>query len=374
MIYKSKSKASVAGFSLAEVLVGIAILSGLMVMMTQVLSSTQRVWMSAKSKAEEYRAARVAVETISRRISQTTVGSYWDYQLDSTGAPLNYQRNSDLHFVCGLSSTLLRGGTYPSHSVFFMAPFGVASDNATMSATGNVERLTDLINGWGYYITVSDDMDRRPGFLANDTERYPARRRFKLMELRLPTDALDVFQRTAGSVSGQPKIQTITDQTTLYNWFSANLANYSQPIADNVIALLVQPEVMDGVSNVATGDNLISVSPDFLWDTRKFQWDGGGEVNEVMRHRLPGLVRVSLVVTSEAAWERMDSGTQRAVENGLLQRLGGSGSFKISKNLDNDLASLSSYLDENRMEYRVFSTSIPLKSTREAAIPPTISP
>ena len=373
MNYRIQDKPKAAGFSLAEVLVGITILSGLMIMMTQVLGSTQRVWMSAKNKAEEYRAARIAIETISRRISQASLGSYWDYQLDTNGAPLNYQRNSDLHFVCGNSNTLLGGADYPSHSVFFMAPFGVATSGAA-GATGGLERLNELINGWGYYITISDDMSRRPAFLANDTERYPARRRFRLMELRSPTDQLQIFQRLPGSVSGQPMIQTLTDQNALYSWFTTNLAMNSQPIAENVVALLIQPEVMDGVSSIASGENRIAVAPDFLWDTRKYQWDGGGEINEIMRHRLPGLLRISMIVTSEASWERLDMGSQNAIESGLQQRLGGGVSFKVSKNLDDDLAKLSSYLDENRMDYRVFSTSVPLKSTREVSIPPAATP
>ena len=101
-----------AAFSLVELLVAVTITAMLLLMVVQVLGSTQRAWKNTRSSVGSFRDARQAFETITRRISQATLNSYWGY--DNPAAPTTYLRQSELHFVCGPADddrgrTLARG-------------------------------------------------------------------------------------------------------------------------------------------------------------------------------------------------------------------------------------------------------------------------
>jgi len=75
------------------------ILSMLMVLLMMTTMQTQSVWTRTRSRVEEFREARTAFEAVTRRVSQATLNSVWDY--DNAQAPTKYNRQSDLHFVCG---------------------------------------------------------------------------------------------------------------------------------------------------------------------------------------------------------------------------------------------------------------------------------
>lgn len=68
-----------AAFTLVEVLLSITVLSLIMTLLVNTLTVTQRVYTGAQSRVEQFREARVAFESITRRLSQATLNTYWDY-------------------------------------------------------------------------------------------------------------------------------------------------------------------------------------------------------------------------------------------------------------------------------------------------------
>lgn len=67
-----------AGFSILEVLAASAVLALLLVAMISMTDQVQKTYRSTVGKAEQFREARVAFESITRRLSQATLNTYWD--------------------------------------------------------------------------------------------------------------------------------------------------------------------------------------------------------------------------------------------------------------------------------------------------------
>lgn len=351
-----------SGFTLVELLVGMTVLAVLMASLAEILGSTQRIWVQTKARTEQYRGARLALETMARRISQATLNSYWDYRMDPvTHTPTYYERNSELHFVSGPASKLVAASEKAcGHAVFFHAPFGFVSSDGGAAANGE-ESLQDLLNGWGYFVEYGDDMDRRPPFLAHDTERNPARRRFRLMELRLPADRMDIFTPTYSKEMGSyvSKIQTQKNQPDLYSWFNQDLRTYAQPLAENILAVIIQPEAPEFISGATRFD----LAQDYFYDSRRFQWDGGGAVSEATRHQLPPVLRLSVIAADEAAWSHFSDSEAATIVTQLRELLHNT-LFKQSDKFSEDLESLAKVLQAHHLDFRVFTTAVPLRAAR----------
>ena len=161
-------------FTLVELLVSMVVLSLMLVLLAQLTGSTQKVWTSTVGKVEQFRDARQAFESMTRRLSQATLNTYWDYQL-SNGVPAFYVRQSELRFISG-NTTLLQinpdvghGPSRPTHAIFFQAPQGFVTD------TADYHGLDNLLNTWGYCIEFSDDSAIRPSFLTSLPNPPPLR-------------------------------------------------------------------------------------------------------------------------------------------------------------------------------------------------------
>lgn len=358
--------AAPAAFTLLEVLVGMAVFSILMVAMIEVLSTTQKTWLRTKAVTGQYRSAHQALETMSRRLAQASLNSYWDYRRASTTAPpYAYGRNSELHYVSGPVSTLLPdAGMANGHGVFFIAPFGVTQSDIQGQAGNEAELLNDLLNGWGYYVEFGSDESHRPPFLAADTLRNPLRWRFRLMEYRLPAESLDIFTPTLmpSSSIAVPKIQTLTTRGALYSWFGTSLTERSQPVADNILAIIVQPVV----PSIVHGSTEFELAPDYLYDTRLFQWGGGGEVSEATKHQLPPELRLTLIALDEASWQRLPEQDVQGMGAKLMQEMN-AGLFTVSANLSKDLKRIGDVLDREKIGHRIFTTAVPMRSARWAS-------
>lgn len=338
-------------FTLVEMLVAMTITSVLLALMVQIMGTTQDTWQRTKAQAEAFRSAREAFETISRQLAQATLNNYWDY--NDPNQPTYYQRQSELHYVSGPASSLLSSMADPAigHGVFFQAPLGVDHlDPATQPGAG----LDQALNAWGYYVEYNSDLPQRPGFMSQASPLHPEKKRFRLMEFRLPTENFDLFKLPPNAPAGtRPVLQTATTASALYAWFRSSLQDRSEPLAENILALIVRPTF--------PGEN--SPLDEYLYDTRGSQLSSGGisDVDATRRHQLPPSVRIVLVALDESSWLQMATPEATATE---LVNLVNNELFKLPSRLEDDLELLASRLTSLKLKHRIFNTTVSIRAAK----------
>ena len=72
-----------AAFTLVEVIVASGIVVVIMGVLLAMTDQTQRLVKSTSSKVEQFQDARVGFEALTRRLSQATLNSFWDYQYNN---------------------------------------------------------------------------------------------------------------------------------------------------------------------------------------------------------------------------------------------------------------------------------------------------
>ncbi len=328
-------------FTLIEIMVSMTILVMLMLMLLSMTGAVQRTWSYTTTKIEQFRNSREGFETITRKLSQATLNTYWDY--DSPTAPTKYQRQSELRFVSGNAQTLTGSAIAPSHSIFFVAPLGFVSD-------ANYQGLSNLLNTWGYFIEYSDDSLLRPPFIT--TAMTPFRSRFRLMELMGPSETMPLYKYTSGN--------SAYNATT---WFTDVLATSPRParvVAENVLVLVILPKLAPGEDS--TGTKLAST---YSYDSTASNSDPA--INS--KNQLPPVVMVTMVAVDEPSFSnylfRLKSGSPRT-------DLGLDGLFKSAGDLTNasnpgyakDLSALQGTLVAKKINFRVFSTDVSIKAAK----------
>ena len=331
------------GFTLVELLVSMTVLAILLLVIVQVTSQTGSVWRNTTAKADQFREARDAFESITRNLSQATLNTYYDY-FDEVGnrrtpanaatfVPARYGRYSELKFQTGAASTLLNksADTFPGHAIFFQAPLGFTNDPTNGS-------LNSLLNTWGYYVEFRPDTDR-PNFVPGST-----RRRFRLMEFMQPSEQLNIYSSPGTWLAG------------------AGQTASSHVMASNIIALTILPKLpAKGSANDPTvdpkGDKL---APAFEYNsTTQGQAGAGPEFNSL--NQLPPLVEVTMVAIDEASAVKLEMQHGTSPPN-----FGLNGLFKNSNpvNREEDLAGLVGNLTAHGISYRVFSTEVSLRGAK----------
>lgn len=278
---RSTGSGPAAAFTLVELLVSTTIIALLMVVLLSMTNQTAKTWRYTTEKVEKFQSARDGFEAMTRRISQATLNTYWDY-VDQNGrvrtqflesyphdttalskfVAQSYGRMAELRFVSGPMSVPALPWTaagapagtpplerlldnsmvpdlakYPTHGVFFQAPLGIVTDDATTQAVYGPKygSMDNLLNTWGYFVETGN-YDERPSFITNQIQ--PPRWRSRLMELRVPCEKM-----------GQYDLFT-TDPSN--NWFQVLLAlppgNTTPPrpvrvLAENVTALIIWPKL-----------------------------------------------------------------------------------------------------------------------------------
>ena len=111
---RSRYTAVRRGFTLIELLVSMVVLIVLVVLLTQLINTLRGVISRTSTSIEEFRDARDAFETMTRRIAQATLNSYDDLDPTLAGASVAttaaaYVRASELRFISGDAATLLKG-------------------------------------------------------------------------------------------------------------------------------------------------------------------------------------------------------------------------------------------------------------------------
>jgi uncharacterized protein (TIGR02599 family) len=220
------------GFTLVEVMVAAGIVVVIMVVLLGMTDQTQRLVKATSSKVEQFQQARAGFEAMTRRLSQATLNSFWDYvYAPNTGTPIGYARKAELRFRSGPMSgnSGITGSTakyWPSHGVFFQAPLGTVQDTVNLSA------MDHLLNTWGYFVEIGSDINSFPAFLNNIVT---PRTRYRLMEYMEPSEQLSVYRNQGNDPNNQ-------------KWFSQSLAptNATRPVhvlAENIVALIILPRL-----------------------------------------------------------------------------------------------------------------------------------
>ncbi|PTY02920.1 prepilin-type cleavage/methylation domain-containing protein [Verrucomicrobia bacterium LW23] len=334
--------ARATGFSLVEMMVSMAILSMLLVVLLGILNQTSTTWRYTSGKIKQFRAARDAYDSITRRLGQATLNTYWDY--DSPTAPTRYQRQSELRILTGpmatIAGTAPAGKAWTTHGAFFQTPVGFTATAAGggPDATG----LENLLNTWGYFVEFGDDAAMRPPF-----HTAPARYRYRLCEFMQPSNQLTIYRHTSGNPG-----------YTGRDWFTEGLnaaPGAGRPVhalADNVIALVFIPKL--SVQDDATETRL---APTLVYDSTTAVTDAA--VNP--KHQLPPVVEVTMVAIDEASAARLAQGTT-APDVGLTGLfVAGPGA---AARVRDDLRTLQERLTQRRIQFRVFTSDVVIRGAR----------
>jgi uncharacterized protein (TIGR02599 family) len=355
------------GFTLIELLVSMVVLLLIMAILLTVTTQAGNLWRTTTAKMEQFRGARDAFEAMTRRLSQATLNTYWDY--DNAAAPTKYVRQSELRFISG--NTVALAGTptaprqWPTHGVFFQAPLGFSQDSTTYG-------LENLLNTWGYFIEFGSDAAQRPSIVS--TTIAPLRYRYRLCELMEPTNSLSIYSHTSGIPS-----------YNLRDWFS-NSMNVSDTsttpvrpvhvLAENIIALIILPKLTPKdellKTPAYTDGSLVQDAPgaaeNYLYDSTGTGMPATilSDKNLDPKNQLPPLVEVTMVAINEASAIRLAQGQGTTMPTFGL-------SAAVFNNLFTDATPAQTVADLNTLEgaltsqhitYHVFSTNVAIKGAK----------
>ncbi len=353
------------GFTLVELLVATAVLLLIMAMVLSVTTQAGNLWRSTTAKIEEFRSARDAFEAMTRRMSQATLNTYWDY--DNPSTPTRYIRQSDLRFISGPMATIApgpaSGRVWPTHGVFFQAPLGFSQDATTYG-------LDNLLNTWGYFIEFNSDAASRPALVTAAVS--PLRYRCRLCEMMQPTNALTIYAGTSGLNSGTSGLNALGGlNASTYvgrDWFANPLglsdssttpARPVHVLAENVIALVILPKLtaLDEGSTYSDA----SLAPQYLYDSTGTGMPPGNLADKNLdpKNQLPSIVEVTMVAIGEPSAIRLAQANGTGMPNFGLSSL-----FTDATKMSADLTTLQNTLSAMHISYHVFSTNVALKGAK----------
>ena len=311
------------GFTLLELLVSTAIFALMLVMIFSIINQTGMVWRSATKNLSTFQSARQAFDILTHAIGAATLNTHWDYQFTG-GQPDRYRRNSDLHFLLGAAGQNGLPGTEGcGQAVFFQALLG--KNTTAAGAPGANQFLNEL----GFYVEFGSDHEELPSLLRSRlSEKY----RYRLFQTIKPTEELTIYTQTNSS-----------------DWIDP--AN-AQPIADNVIALILAPRRAPAEEETR---GLLTLVPQY--DSRK---NDTAAPQPVTAHQLPPFLEVFLVAIDETSALRIQSGGSPPPK--IAQAL--SGKFLEVAQLSQDLEDLEKELLSDNIQSRVFSTRIPMRESK----------
>ena len=331
-------------FSVLELLVAMTILSLLLALVLSMLNMTQATWRQVTSTSSQFREAGLAIETMRRRLRQAVLNTYYDYEREAPDLPpINYRRASELHYISGPTKDIVSGvsaRTYPTHSVFFAAPFGFTSEKA------KYETFSETMNAWGFFIEYGDDKADLPPFLRNIvTERFS----FRLKEFRQPTEDLELFENAATAGNGADT--SATARQWYSEWIRDSQHRYTRTLADNIVALVIMP--MRSSGNSREPDT--SIAPLYQYDSRSGSSDPDAIGSTL--HLLPPLLRVTVVAFDQETLTRigLDSNPPEIIDQQW---------FKRAERYDEDIKKMEESFNEDRYGFRIFTTVFPMRAGR----------
>jgi len=382
-------------FTLIEVLVStviVVILAGILISATDM---TAKSFSRTSAKIEQFSEARRGFETVTRRLTEATLNTYFDYY-DTTGVPRptldsgpgganakalkdfipsTYGRQSELRFTSGPMTKLSPASTAdrPTHGVFFQAPVGEVSDREKLGM------LDHTLNSWGYFIEVDKDEEFIPVPLKTIVQ---PRRRSRLLEFRQPTEVNPIyFPPYAGDAGLQSAVSR--------NWWFIDSIDKTEDrpvrvVSENIIALIVVPRLSrnDELNrqkqiNVSASSDKGVLCPDYFYDSAlksnhtpalTSRADRPEDVNP--KNQLPPVVQVVMVALDEASASRLDAATVGQGGFGLMLE----NIFKKSVDLednpdspepsDGELHDLERILINSKLTYRIFNTTVIIRGAK----------
>lgn len=361
------------GFTLVELLIATALIVLLLLFLVAMTDSTAKTWKYASSKTEQFQEARVAFDSMTRRLSEATLNTYWDVEYPSGArtpatAPSRYIRKSELRFVSGPMNSLVGGGVtkYPTHGVFFQAPTGFVENSVTKGA------LTNLLNTSGFFLEISDTDPTLPGFL---TGVIGKKLRSRLMELREPSEKFSVYQVTQPEEKNAlpPPILPLTGSRT---WFTTTLASANPPVrrlADNVVALIILPKLtpQDELARVTKTPTAAPLAENYVYDS--YATNADPDINP--KNQLPPVVQVTMVAIDEVSAARLAASSENVDD--LRKKLNVDAFFTDSTkladqadetagDLTNFQAKLNGLTDARdlKLTHRVFTTNVSIRGAK----------
>ena len=353
------------GFSLIEMMVAMTILSGLMLILTMLLDQVQESWRNSESRIGQFREARVAFDVLTKNLSQASLNTYYDLKDEDPkdGIIDGYFRTSELQFVNLRADSLDVGGgqTPVGHGVFFQAPLGFSN---------GYRNLNNIFNGRGYLVTFGGDRKYRPEWIQS-AERY----RFRLMEFRPPAEGNQVFADGGRErLDGEPQDFTSWyKQKTNVSGFASEVdskapegepptqgqvpqqgefEDHLNPLAENIILLVVSPRDTLEPSSGGRKDTASTIAPNYSYDSN----DTSDNFTQFAQ-QVPPLVRVTMVAIDEGSAVRNEDGSQmpNMIPDGL---------FRSTTSYEKDVQELSEFLNEERINHKVFSSMVMLRSAK----------
>ncbi|MDQ3622362.1 MAG: Verru_Chthon cassette protein C [Verrucomicrobiota bacterium] len=355
------------GFTLVELLLSTTVMAVLVVILASITGQTSTIWRSTTGKVEQFREARAAFDTMSTRLSQATLNTYWDY-FDQAGeprspsnaqdfVPAKYGRQSELRFICGDADALLGAGPAGKrvgHGVFFHAPLGRVDDSNTTN-TASFQGLDNLLNVTGYYSEFRDDRDLRPAFITPGIA--PLKHRFRLMEFMQPSQQLETYMNAT-------------------DWFQSAANAQPAPVhvlAENIVALVITPRLPrreeENIKGMTADPDSSPLAPDYSYDSISTgaaasaapQWQGA--VNS--KNQLPPVLQITMVAIDETSASRLN------LDSGSADIFKIEGKFQKTAKYSDDLltasgskASLEDELIARRVNYRIFTTNISILAAK----------
>lgn len=358
------------GFTLVEVLVSTAIILLLLVALTGVINQASTTLLATRGKVEQFREARAAFETMTSKVSQATLNTYWDYGFDSSGLPSRYERRSELRFISGPHQELLGAdptGARQTHAVFFHAPLGLVE-----ATNPQYHGLEGLLNVWGYYLELNSDKNFRPSFINSAPIKPPERFRFRLMEVMLPSERLGTYGYTSG-LSGQvPSAVSYQGKDWFRNAVSGTPTS-ARPVAENIVAMIITPRLAkrdeQEIKGATPEIDSSPLAPRYSYDSALTMNNGqtASDPRTNPKNQLPPLLQITMVAIGETSASRLNL----TATSGDVFKLGTK--FADTSQYTKDLtvnptgtadASLENTLISKRVSYRVFTTNVPIRAAK----------
>jgi uncharacterized protein (TIGR02599 family) len=340
-----------SAFTFVELLASSTLIVLLMLLLVSMADGTSKTWRYTTQKIEQFQGARIGFESVTRRLSQATLATYWDTESEtSTGGvgglsvtvPKTYVRRSELRFLSGPMSELAGSEKkYRTHGVFFQAPMGFVEDRISNGG------LNNLLNTWGYFVEVGNEGTPVPGPLK---DLVKPQWRSRLKELMEPSERLSVYKK-GGDAN---------------DWFTIPLQAAQRPVrtvAENIVALVLLPQLPPGDTASIAGKVL---APDYLYDSTRSNPDE--DINP--HNQLPPIVQVVMVAVDELSARRMAEKAPSDVTLGLKL----DGLFNDSEKLNSvtaggntvpgDLQALESQFVQQKINYRIFNSNVILRGAK----------
>jgi uncharacterized protein (TIGR02599 family) len=338
-------------FTLVELMVSMVVLSIILSVSVQVVGQTQKAWRRGVAQMEQFREARAAFESITNTLKQAVLNTYLTYEYHSgpnstvpenkDQVPQRYIRQSELQFVTGQATDLVKNnssGILATHAIFFQARLGVSDRDG-------YEALSKLLCGRGYFIMRSDDDAYRPAPVSQ------RRTRFRLWEYR-PTSEGNTVYSGVGVPWYSDAIKSVVQASD-----TVDNPSPTRPLAENIIALVISPQVTpDDVE--FNGKKTDWIAPNYAYDSRLAN-NVSTDNPQGTQHLLPPVVVVTMVAIDEASARSLEERY-----NNAPPQLVPATAFKNAELMASDLKALEAKLVQEKLNFRVFTTSITLRNSK----------